>query len=102
LDPKTEAMYFPVHSIHIEESEEELTSGIFIIPGNKFVKFTKKFKYLGTYLAQDLSDDTYINERIDAASQNFNAPGKELFRNHKISLHIHCRLYVTTTISILL
>jgi hypothetical protein len=28
------------------------------------VKFTDKFKYLGTYLAHDLSNDTYINERI--------------------------------------
>ena len=61
-----------------------------------------KFKYLGTYLAQDLSDDTDVNERITAASKNFNALGKELFRNCKISLHIRCRLYVATTINILL
>ena len=41
------------------------------------MKFTNRFKYLGTYLAQNLSDDTDINERILAASKNFNALGKE-------------------------
>ena len=66
------------------------------------MKFTNRFKYLGTYLTQNLSDDTDINERILAASKNFNALGKELFRNRKISLHIRCRLYVATTINILL
>jgi hypothetical protein len=58
---KKEAMYSPAHSKSIEETEEELIS---VIPGNKFVKFTNKFKYLGTYLAYDLSDDTNINKRI--------------------------------------
>jgi hypothetical protein len=43
-----------------------------------------------------------INERILAVSKNFNALGKELFRNCKISLHICCRIYVTTTVNILL
>ena len=100
---KTEAMYFPAHSKPIEETEEELISGRFIISENKFVKFMNKFKYLGTYLlAQDLSDDTDVNERITAASKNFNALSKELFRNHKISLHFCCCLYVATTINILL
>jgi hypothetical protein len=83
-------MYFPAYSKHIEEREEELISGRFIISGSKFVKFTNKFKYLG-------------NERIvTAASKNFNFLGKELFRNRKISLHICYRLYVATTINILL
>ena len=35
----------------MEEIEEELVSGKYIIPGNKFVKFTNKCKYLGTYIA---------------------------------------------------
>ena len=95
-------MYFPAPSKLIEETEEELIFRRFIISENKFVKFTNKFKYLGTYLSQDLLDGTNVNERITAASKNFNALGKELFRNHKISLHICCRLYVATTINILL
>ena len=37
-----------------------------------------------------------------ADSINFNDLGKELFRNHKISLHIRCSLYVATTVNILL
>jgi len=99
---KTEAMYFPAHSKPIEEVEEDLISGRIIISGDKFVDFTNKFKYLGTYLAQNLSDDTDVDDRITAASKNFNALGKELFRNRKISLHIRCRLFVATTINILL
>jgi hypothetical protein len=86
---KTEALYFPpAHSKPIEEVEEDLISGRIIISGNKFVDFTDKFKYLGTYLAQNLSDDTDVDDRITAASKNFNALGKELFRNRKISLNI--------------
>jgi hypothetical protein len=99
---KTEAIYFPAHSKPIEEVEEDLISGRIIISGNKFVDFTDQFKYLGTYLAQNLSDDTDVDDRITAASKNFNALGKELFRNRKISLHIQCRLFVATTINILL
>ena len=102
LKSKTEAMNFPAHSKPIEETKEELISGRFIISENKFVKFTNKFKYLGTYLAQDLVDDTDVNERITAASKNFNALGKELYRNCKISLHIGCHLYVAITVNILL
>ena len=75
-----------------------------MIGGNKnpaltyffIVKFTNRFKYLGTYITQDLSDNTNIDERILSASKNFNALGKEIFRNRKISLHI------ATTINILL
>ena len=99
---KTEAMYFPSHSKPIDEIEEELVNGQFTIPGNKFVKFTHRFKYLGTYITQDLSDNTDIDERILSASKNFNALGKEIFRNRKISLHIRCRLYIATTVNILL
>jgi hypothetical protein len=47
-------MYFPAYSKPIKETEEELTLGKDVIPGNKCVKFTNSFKYLGTYLTQDL------------------------------------------------
>ena len=57
---KIEAMYFPSHSKSKEEIPEELVSGDFDIPGDRFVSFTSKFKYLGTYLSQLLTDDTDI------------------------------------------
>jgi hypothetical protein len=85
---KTEAMCFPSHSKPIDEIDEELVKGRFVIPGNTFVKFTNRFKYLGTYITQDLSDNTNIDERILLASKNCNAVGKEIFRNKKISFHI--------------
>ena len=88
-------MHFPAHFKPIKDTGEELVSGRFIIPGNKFVKLTNKLKYLGTYLAQDVSDDNNINERINVASKTFNALlGKE------ISLHIRCRPHIATTINI--
>jgi hypothetical protein len=46
-------MYFPI--------EKELIS---VIPGNKFVKFTDKFKYHGTYLAHDLYNKTGMDQKI--------------------------------------
>ena len=55
---KTEAMHFPSHSKLKNEIPQELIDGDFDIPNGKFVSFTKKFKYLGTYLSQNLSDDT--------------------------------------------
>ena len=99
---KTEAMYFPAHSKPIEEVDKDLISGRIIISGNKFVDFTDKFKYLGTYLAQNLLDDTGVDDRITAASKNFNALGKDLFRNSKIALLIRCCLFVATTTNIIL
>ena len=73
LQDRSHALSCPLHIYGpMEKIEEELVSGIFIIPGNKFVKFTNKFKYLGTYIAQDLSDDTNIDESILTASKNFN------------------------------
>ena len=88
LKSKTEAMYFPAHSKPIEEVDKDLISGRIIISGNKFVDFTDKFKYLGTYLAQNLLDDTGVDDRITTASKNFNDLGKDLFRNSKIALLI--------------
>ena len=99
---KNEAMYFPSHSKPIDKIEEEIVNGQFVIPGDKFVEFTHRFKYLGTYITQDLSDNTDIDKRILSASKNFNAQGKEIFRNRKISLHICCCLYIATTVNILL
>jgi hypothetical protein len=32
----------------MEETDEELISGKYIIPGNKFENFTNRFRYLGT------------------------------------------------------
>jgi hypothetical protein len=83
LKSKTEAMYFPSHSKPMNEIEEELVKGNFVIPGNKFIKFTNKFKYLGTYIAQDLSDDTDIDERILSASKKLQCPRQRNFQRQK-------------------
>ena len=101
-DYKTEAISFPVHSKPIKEREEELISGRFIIPGNKFVKSTNKFKYPGSFTLPKTHQMTPISIK-GSASKNSNALGKELFRNCKISLlvilnliflcMVHCNSY---------
>ncbi|MCP4747957.1 MAG: hypothetical protein GY874_17745, partial [Desulfobacteraceae bacterium] len=99
---KTEAMYFPSHSNLKKEIPKELVDGSYDIPGGRFVSFTPKFKYLGTYLSQTLSEDIDINARILAATKNFNALGRSIFRNRKISLGIRSQLYLAITVNILL
>jgi hypothetical protein len=74
---KTEAMHFPSHSKLKNEIPQELIDGDFDIPNGKFVSFTNKFKYLGTYLSQNLSDDTDIELRITAPTKNLNALGRQ-------------------------
>ena len=99
---KTVAIYFPSHSNSKEKILEELVSGDFDIPGNRFESFTSKFKYLGTYLSQLLTDDIDIKARILAATKNFSTLGKTIFRNQKINLEIRSCLYLATTVDILL
>ncbi len=99
---KTEAMYFPSHSKLKNEIPQELIDGDFDIPNGKFVSFTNKFKYLRTYLSQNLSDDTDIELRITAATKNFNALGRTIFRNRKIKLELRCQMYMAITVNILL
>ena len=70
-------MYFPSHSKLKNEIPQELIDGDFDIPNGKFVSFTNKFKYLGTYLSQNLSDDTDIELRITAPTKNLNALGRQ-------------------------
>jgi hypothetical protein len=96
-------MYFPSHSkLKNEDIPQELIDGDFDIPNGKFVSFTNKFKYLGTYLSQNLSDDTDIELRIIAATKNFNALGRTIFRNRKIKLELRCQMYMAITVNILL
>ena len=66
---KTEAMYFPSHSKLKNEIPQELIDGDFDIPNGKFVSFTNKFKYLGTYLSQNLSDDTAPTSSSESPQQ---------------------------------
>ena len=81
----------PSHSKHKNEIPQELIDGDLNIPNGKFVSFTNKFKYLGTYLSQNLSDDTDIELRIIAATKNFNALGRTIFRNRKIKPELRCQ-----------
>ena len=102
LKSKTKAMYFPSHSNLKKEIPKELVSGDFDIPGDRFVSFVKKFKYLGTFLSQTLSKDTDIDARITVATKNVNTLGRPIFRNRKINIKLRSRLYLVITVNILL
>ncbi|MCP4744834.1 MAG: reverse transcriptase family protein, partial [Desulfobacteraceae bacterium] len=99
---KTEAMYFPSQSNFKKDIPQELIDGDFDLPGNRFVSFTPQFKYLGTYLSQNLTEEYDIDARIASATKNFNALGRSIFRNRRISLDIRCQLYLAITVNILL
>jgi hypothetical protein len=49
-----------------------------------------------------LTEDVDIAERITAATKNFNALRRSIFRNRKISLDIRSQLYLAITVNILL
>ena len=95
-------MYFPSHSKLKKEIPEELVSGDFDIPSDRFVSFVKKFKYLGIYLSQTLSEDTDTDAKILVATKNFNAIGRPIFWICKINIKLRSRVYLAITINILL
>eukprot|EP00979_Chaetoceros_neogracilis_P011670 scaffold2946_cov278-Chaetoceros_neogracile.AAC.1 len=66
------------------------------------VSFVPKFKYLGTYLSQSLTEEADIDARILAATKNFNALGRSIFRNRKIPIELRSQLYLAITVNILL
>jgi exonuclease III len=99
---KTEAVYFPSHSNLKKEIPEELVNGDFDIEDGRFVSFVPKFKYLGTYLSQSLTEEADIDARILAATKNFNALGRSIFRNRKIPIELRSQLYLAITVNILL
>ena len=59
--------------------------------GGRFVSFTPKFKYRGTYLSQSLTEDINIDARILTATKNFNALSR-----------IGSQLYLAIMVNILL
>ena len=95
-------MYFPSQSNLKKDIPQELIDGDFDLPGERFVSFTPQFKYLGTYLCQNLTEEYDIDARITSAKKNFNALGQSIFRNRRISLDIRCQLYLAITVNILL
>lgn len=47
----------------------EKTNRIHLSDGTSYVDFTAHFKYLGTYISFDLTEDFDINNRITKASK---------------------------------
>ena len=60
------------------------------------------FKYLGSYIAEDMREDTDVDARILAASKAFGRFSKAIFRNRSISLEAKSRAFSAFVLSILL
>ena len=70
---KTEAMYI---SPNIQEDEQNFLNADFETPipvKSGYVNFTKKFKYLGSFITHDLKDDLEISIRIKKAKGQIGA-----------------------------
>ena len=68
---KTEAVYFPP-SLRESKEQEDVPPEIQLKDG-KFIPFTKAFKYLGSIISHDLTEDLEIESRIKKASQQMGA-----------------------------
>jgi hypothetical protein len=67
---KTEAMYHPPSYQESREQQEEVgetpEEALFTV-ADGYITFTRKFKYLGSWITHDLRDDTGINVRVGKA-----------------------------------
>jgi hypothetical protein len=97
-DSKTEAIHFPRPG---QESSAADTEDIGF-DADHFMTFCSKFKYLGSYVAPDLSDTADINEQIFQARKLFCSMRKELLGNKQILIDISRRLYQATVVNIAL
>lgn len=72
------------------------------MPGGLFMPVVDSFKYLGSYLSRDCSDDIDVDNRIESAGKAFGALRKCLFSSRSISPAAKRCVYTGVILSILL
>ena len=77
------------------------TNRIYLSNGTSYVDFTAHFKYLGTYISFDLTEDFDINNRITKASREMGRLG-HFFQNQYIELKFKHQVFTQYIINILL
>ena len=94
---KTEVMYrTPSNNI-----SSTATQPVINVEGHP-LKVVSHFKYLGSYVASDVSLDREINNRISSAAAAFGKLRKRVFNNHDLELETKLRVYQAIIIPTLL
>jgi hypothetical protein len=101
LQSKTLAMYFPKSQDRKNITPEELRTGSYDLGDGTFVSFCTQFKYLGSIVTPDLSDDTEIERRVSLAQGSFHSLRKTLC-DQRLTVDIRRQLYHVLVLSILL
>lgn len=96
---KTEALFIPAKE-YSEEERAALTAD-YAVTENTHISFCDSFKYLGSIISSDLTDDTDIEHRIRVA-RGLLARLKPILRNRRISREIRVRIYKQLVITTLL
>ena len=73
----------------------------FVICKNRFISFTKFFKYLGSYISFDLDDIYDINSRIKKANQIMGAL-KFFWSSENVDIHAKYLIYIAVPLNLLL
>ena len=76
-DSKTEAVFFPSATQSITSAD---TSPVYVNETG-YVTYSDKFKYLGSYVTQDLSDTFDVKNRVLQATKALGAMMPNVFRN---------------------
>ena len=94
---KTEAMHIPARL-----NEEPTKDGTTInISDNEHINFTTKFKYLGSKITSNLSDELDINTRIATASNQVYKM-RHLFSSNEVSLRVKVMMYIAIPLNTVL
>ena len=108
---KTEFIVVPPHRCHANFQPDRDLSPLQVGEGKWITRAVTKingtrhegvFKYLGSYVAEDLSEDFDIEQRISSASRAFGRFSKVIFRNKALSMAAKARAFTAFVLSILL
>jgi hypothetical protein len=79
----------------------ENTNRIYLSDGTSYIDFTAHFKYLGTFISFDLTEDYDINNRITKASREMGRL-RHFFQNQFVELKFKHQVFVQYIVNILL
>ena len=97
-DSKTEAVFFPSATQTVTSAD---TSPVYV-NATGYVTYSDKFKYLGSYVTQDLSDTYDVKNRVLQATKALGAMMPNVFRNPHLSLYVKKLLYMAIPMNLLL
>eukprot|EP00957_Ditylum_brightwellii_P131252 10010662-Ditylum_brightwellii.AAC.1 len=97
-DSKTEAVFFSSASHPIESHD---SSPVYVTDVG-YVTYCDEFKYLGSYITQDLRNTYDVKNRILQATKALGAMMPNVFRNPHLSLYVKKLLYMAIPMNLLL